>query len=517
MKRTLALGGIAAGLLASAAIAAPAHADSVPAVNLANTNLAAQQVAAFWYGQAKANLINATPYAVETTVPTKHVSTGGVSADDKAGVVGSSGDQKAATGTLKNINLPKTTGKVFFLGADGKPHWCSATSVQGQYKNLVATAGHCVYDTKSNATTLDKWVFIPGYYEGKTPWGIYVGKTAYTHYDYSVYEDGDRDFAFVTVYNGVLPTEVRGTGHGFYGIYEDYFKAAKVKKAIEAKKETGWSDLKIEPFVDTKSGPTGKGKLGDRRNFGSEWVQVDQAGILAASKIADGDLGDKAPEAFPAGTGVKVDPSNKAEFDAATKAAPQGKAGNSSATDGWAWSKDLKVLYLKRGETYTKRTFFVNYDVDYKLVGKKLSIGLKDVGTLGSNVGGQGLAYNQKIGTGIFVFGYPSGSHPDGNYAFSGKTQKWAYGKTFKAAAPSMKAEELVGIKSSFTGEGSIGSSWLYRYSNTKRLGYLNGVTIAVSDTDGNNRIDTSVSPYFDGETLAVYKQAAANWSGKIV
>ena len=74
-----------------------------------------------------------------------------------------------------------------------------------------------------------------------------------------------------------------------------------------------------------------------------------------------------------------------------------------------------------------------------------------------------------------------------------------------------------MGIKSSFTGEGSIGSAWLYRYSNAKRLGYLNGVTIAVSDTDGNNRIDTNVSPYFDGETLAVYKTAAANWSGKIV
>ncbi|MEU7696561.1 hypothetical protein AB0B00_39215, partial [Microbispora hainanensis] len=114
-------------------------------------------------------------------------------------------------------------------------------------------------------------------------------------------------------------------------------------------------------------------------------------------------------------------------------------------------------------------------------------------------------------------FGYPSGSHPDGNHAFSGKTLKWSYGKTFKAAAPSMKAEELIGIKSSFTGEGAIGSSWLYRYSSAKRLGYLNGVTIAVSDTDGNKRIDTSVSPYFDGETLAVYKTAAKNWSGKIV
>ncbi|MEU7696646.1 hypothetical protein AB0B00_39655, partial [Microbispora hainanensis] len=178
MKRTLALGGVAAGLLASAAIAAPAHADSIPSVNLANTNLAAQQVAQYWYAQAKANLVNATPYTVETTVAAKHVTTGGASADTKAGVVGSSGDQKASTGTSKNVNLPKTTGKVFFTGADGKPHWCSATALQSTYKNVVATAGHCVYDTKSNKTTLDNWVFVPGYYEGKTPWGIYVGKTA---------------------------------------------------------------------------------------------------------------------------------------------------------------------------------------------------------------------------------------------------------------------------------------------------------------------------------------------------
>ncbi|TQS24064.1 serine protease [Microbispora sp. KK1-11] len=447
MKRTLALGGIAAGLLASAAIAAPAHADSVPSVNLANTNFAAQQVAAFWFGQAKANLINATPYAVETTVPTKHVSTGGVSADDKAGVVGSSGDQKAATGNLKNINLPKTTGKVFFIGADHKPHWCSATSVQGQYKNLVATAGHCVYDTKSNATTLDKWVFIPGYYEGKTPWGIYVGKTAYTHYDYSVYEDGDRDYAFVTVYNGVVPTENGTHGRFVSKTFATKKEAWDYKSKLQSDKTTGWSKLDIEPVFGDANQGNGDGHHGRRHHDSPSAAPTEQA--------------------LQAPAGITV---------------PQGKR-----FLGW------------------------------RVVGFKLSIGLKDVGTLGSNVGGQGLAYNQKIGTGIFEFGYPSGSHPDGNYAFSGKTQKWAYGKTFKAAAASIKAEELVGIKSSFTGEGSIGSAWLYRYSNAKRLGYLNGVTIAVSDTDGNNRIDTNVSPYFDGETLAVYKTAAANWSGKIV
>ncbi len=433
MKRTLAFGGIAAGLLASAAIAAPAHADSVPSVNLANTNLAAQQVAQYWFGEAKANLVNATPYTAETTVSAKHVSTGGASADDKAGVVGSSGDQKASTGTSKNVNLPKTTGKVFFTGADGKPHWCSATALQSQYKNVVATAGHCVYDTKSNATTLDNWVFVPGYYEGKTPWGIYVGKTAYTHYDYSVYEDGDRDYAFVTVYNGVIPTD-GGTSGGKYEskTYSSKWDAYKALKSLQADKTTGYSKLQVVPVYEGGSNNGGNH---------SRWNH-------------------HRPTPTPSPT-AKI--------------------------------------------------------IGYKVVGYKVSIGLKDVGTLGSNVGGQGLAYNQKIGTAVFEFGYPSGSHPDGNYAFTGKTLKWAYGKTFKATAPSMKAEELVGIKSSFTGEGAIGSSWLYRYSSAKRLGYLNGVTIAVSDTDGNGRIDTSVSPYFDGETLAVYKTAQANWSGKIV
>jgi hypothetical protein len=438
LKRTLALGGVAAGLLASAAIAAPAHADSIPSVNLANTNLAAQQVAQYWYAQAKANLVNATPYTVETTVAAKHVTTGGASADTKAGVVGSSGDQKASTGTSKNVNLPKTTGKVFFTGADGKPHWCSATALQSTYKNVVATAGHCVYDTKSNKTTLDNWVFVPGYYEGKTPWGIYVGKTAYTHYDYSVYEDGDRDYAFVTVYNGVIPTENGTSGGGVSKFFKNKKDAEDYKAKLAADKTTGWSKLAVVPVFGKSAG----------KDNDHSWKNGDNRG---------NDRG----RGHDQGPGRNI--------------------------------------------------------IGYKVTGVKLSIGLKDVGTLGANVGGQGLAYNQKVGTAVFEFGYPSGSHPDGNYAFTGKTQKWAYGKTFKASAPSMKAEELVGIKSSFTGEGAIGSSWLYRYSSAKRLGYLNGVTIAVSDTDGNGRIDTSVSPYFDGETLGVYKAAAANWSGKIV
>ncbi|NAS27441.1 hypothetical protein GT755_37965 [Herbidospora sp. NEAU-GS84] len=398
MKRTLALSGVAAGLLASALVAQPASAaGDVASDSLAKTSLAAKNVVAYWFANRYANLVGSTPYNAETTIKVnKHVSTGGPSADGKAGTVPAIGDEAKSGGSSKNVNLPRTTGKVFFRGGDGKPHWCTATSLQSKYKNLVATAGSCVYDTVTNKATLDYWVFVPGYYQGKTPWGIYVGKTAYTHYDFDVYEDGDRNYAFVTVYNG-LKAPASG---------------------LPAK--------------------------------GSDFVK-------------------------------------------------------------WMRSENTKEVSKAEWETYSKAIRSPG-----PIKGKYYVIRFTDAGRLGDNVGGQGLAYNQKVGQNVYVFGYPSGSHPDGNHAYTGHTLKWSYGKTFKAKASAVKAEELIGVKSSFTGQGSLGSAWLSQYKSSRRLGYLNGLTSGVSDTDGNKRIDTSVSAYFDGETYGVYKAAANVWSGAI-
>ncbi|WP_200926547.1 trypsin-like serine peptidase [Sphaerimonospora mesophila] len=544
MKRTLAFGGVVAtaGLLAAGLAATPAVAADKPAdVNLANTNEAARQVATFWYGENKAKLIQATPYAVETTVPAKHVSGGGPAADTKPGVVPAIGDEKKAASKSKNVNLPKTSGKVFFIGADGKPHWCSASSVQSQYRNLVATAGHCVYDTKSNKATLDKWVFIPGYYQGKTPWGIYVGKTAYTHYDFDVYEDGDRNYAFVTVYNGVLPTTDRPTSGKDYSYKSELFRTEREAKAhlakLKADKSTVWSALKIEKVEDKG----GKGK-GGRHHHQYQEVPAGVAEVKRANPRADltaakvdlrkgwkaGDpvevtgreYGQTRDDSYVSRDGktlywrVKVEKQDDRRDDHRGRGDDHRGRGNDHHNKGGKHHTEYK--YYKR--TFTKLVKAPARSVTkYQVVGWKLTIGLKDVGRLGDNVGGQGLAYNQKVGSNVFVFGYPSGSHPDGNYAFSGHTLKWAYGKTFAATAPAIKGEELLGVKSSFTGEGSIGSSWLLKYQSAKRIGYLNGVTIAVADRDGNKRIDTSLSPYFDGETYGVYQAAAKSWSGKIV
>ncbi|MER6942935.1 hypothetical protein ABT294_02815 [Nonomuraea sp. NPDC000554] len=346
MKRTLVA--LAVGLLASGLVAAPAEAFSVKTDPLVSSQGAAVEVATFWLGDGGANLKNATPYNVQTAVDLA-LPRGGVSPDNKPVTIE---PLPPSTSGVVGAKTPTTAGKVFFIGADGQPHWCTGTSVQSKYHNLVATAGHCGYDTQRPGSTLDKWVFVPGYSDGTTPWGLYVGKQAYTHYDFTTYDDYDRDYAFVVVYSGVV------------------------------------------------SSPSG---------------------------------------------------------------------------------------------------------------------GLTNFGRLGDNVGGQGMAWNQPLASSVDVFGYPAGPHPDGKRPYTGETIESSSGRMTTATVPSLKAEEFIAVDSPFTGEGSLGSSWLVRYNNSSRMGYLNGITVSVADTDRNLRYDTSLSPYFDGELGQVYSDAVLLWSGAIL
>ncbi|WP_327584611.1 hypothetical protein OHA25_54090 [Nonomuraea sp. NBC_00507] len=347
MKRSL--GVLAVGLLTAGLVAAPAGASSVTTDPLASSQATAVEVATFWLADGGANLANATPYNVQVAVDNVAPTGGGTTPDTKPG---NSTPMPPLNPGEGGADTPTTWGKVFFVGADGQPHWCTGTAVQAQYRNLVATAGHCVYDTQRFDATLDKWVFVPGYSDGTAPWGLYVGRQVYGHYDFPTYGDYDRDYAFVNVYSGV---------------------------------------------VSSNSG------------------------------------------------------------------------------------------------------------------------GLTNFGRLVDNVGGQGLAWNQPRDSLVDVFGYPAGAHPDGKRPYTGETLESSSGRTTSAMVPSLKAEELAAVDSPFTGEGSLGSSWVLRYDKSSGRGHLNGITISVADTDGNLRYDTSLSPYFDGELAQVYSAASAQWSGSIL
>ncbi|MFG1944942.1 trypsin-like serine peptidase [Nonomuraea sp. NPDC048826] len=498
MKRILLPAGgaiLATGLLA-AGLAGTAQADDKVASDaLAASQAKAAEVLDFWTKSNNAALKQASAYYWDDKAVKKIVSKGGYSPDGKPGSTAPIGEEKKTVSKTHNVNLPRTIGKVFFEGRDGNLYWCSGTSIQSNYRNLVATAGHCVYDVAGNDEVVSRWVFVPGYYQGKTPYGIYVGKQAFTHYDFDVYEDFDRDYAFVTVYNGIggsLNKPKQVTKAEF-----DAYKGDKDVKQTQVSFEEykkGKLDPKTTEYYSVdpgsraqKVGPDYPGAVVEKKEVSkSEWWRAP-VGKANGAKYGE-------PET------VQV---TKSEYLAYRGPGEKNKdrAGNYTITR----------YYVQ--QWYKPGTEFKFLRTDFYIIVHEV----RDVGRLGDVVGGQGFAWNQPTGKYVRTFGYPYAKHPDGSKPYSGNTPKWCYGKTGAKTTqvPSLKIEEHVSLKCAVTG-GYNGAPWLFKYSNAKRLGYVNGVTSVLYDTDGNDRWDYMSSPYFDGETAAVYNAAKNVWSGQI-
>ncbi|WP_424536092.1 trypsin-like serine peptidase [Sphaerisporangium viridialbum] len=495
-RLALPLGGaIAATSMIGATLVTSANAATAPqkkVVSLASAS-SAQKVVDFWTQKGSAALKGAEQFKGDQQVSGKVKLGGGDAAPDgKAGVVPPIGQEKITPTKVKNVNLPKTIGKVFFTVGD-KEYWCSASSVQSKYHNLVATAGHCVFDEGVQNGALDNWVFIPGYYQGKMPWGIYVGKAAYTHYDFAVYEDYDSDYAFVTVYNGISYAGEKAVTKDTYDKWQGYKYTDDVviteKEYKQLKDEFGdKAPVRIETTGTEKVVP---------------WGTKDAS---IASKEVTKDEYDKAAS-VPATQNFHQDPSlTEKKIVSEEEYNKYSGPGYKKIEDhAYTITRYFLVYAVEKGSStkYIKTVYVIEY--------------YKDAGRLGDNVGGQGFTWNQKVGQPVYIFGYPAGPHPDKDTPFTGVTPKWCYGKTFAAKpAAAFKAEAQIGLKCSMTA-GSSGAPWILKYSSTKRLGYINGVTSLIGDADANGRIDFSTSPYFDAETYSIYKSAANLWSGKIV
>ncbi|MBG0825508.1 hypothetical protein HS048_32985 [Planomonospora sp. ID91781] len=497
----------AAGLTFAALTAAATPAQAAPdwaRDNLSPTKSLALSTANFWLDSNGAALKKATQYNRDAKAVTALVASRSQSvADGKAGAVAPIGGEKAATARLKNVNLPKTVGKVFFVDHKGEHRWCSATSIQSTYRNLVSTAGHCVYDIEGNRDVMDKWVFVPGYYQGKAPWGVYVGQAAFTHYNFAVHEDFDHDYAFVAVYNGL---QIGGTGTTKAVTKAEYDKHKGLKhvKPTEIDKEEYDKCLRALGDCFTEGADTPADKVGpDYPGAVMERVEVDAQTYkdAAAGKGNGNKLGE--PE---------VEHVTKTQYEAYVKG-KQDKPADfpgtvSDAGGNYTITHHYVQKWIKPG---TAKKYFKNVHV--------IADGfIKDVGRLGDNVGGQGFAWNQKTGQPVYAFGYPGEAHPDGDKPFTGVTMKYCYGKTNTRtyATNAYKIENHLALKCSMTG-GADGGPWLVKYGNAKRLGYVNGVTSAFHDQDGNDRVDFVSSPYFDGDAAGVYREAVQVRNARIV
>jgi hypothetical protein len=469
---------LAAASLSAATLALPASA----APNWVQDPLApkaadATSDAYFWLNANGAALRKATQFTLDTQAVPKLVHPSTANADGKPGMTAPT--SKTTATQTRNVNLPRTIGKVFFVTADGRYHWCSGTSVQSRYSNLVATAAHCVYEKGDDVFA--KWIFVPGYYQGKAPFGVYVGAYAFTTYDVDTYDDYDGDFAFVAVHNGFsLPGDRKVTRREFHDWTGDKWVKPREITAAEFRKcqlNAGdcWSVGR-----DTAAslvGPDYPNAVLERVETGRRDYESARTGRGNGDKFGEPETTSVTRSAYTAyrGPGEKhVD-----------------RAGNYTIT------RYYKQRWVKPG---TSRKYYLAEYV----------IGIaKDTGRLGDAVGGQGVSWNQPLGQSVYSFGYPSAPHPDGDRQYTGTTPKWCAGKTGTKTyqANQFKVETHQVLKCTMT-PGADGGPWLIKYDNNKRLGYVNGVTSMFFDTDGNKRIDTISSALFDGETADVYNKA---------
>ncbi|MFG6201680.1 hypothetical protein [Nonomuraea sp. JJY05] len=480
---------LAAACLSAAALAVPATAaPSWASDNLQPKPADAYGDAYFWLDSNGAALRKATQYNLDAKKVSKLVSTGSNGAPDgKPGMTGPTGTTKPAVS--KNINLPKTIGKVFFLDKSGNYRWCSATSIQSRNRNLVATAGHCVF-ANGKDDVYDKWIFVPGYYQGKAPFGVYVGAYAFTAYDLDTYDDYDGDFAFVAVHNGfALAGEKEVSRNDFKAWAGDkWVKPREISSAefLKCQLTLGdcWSEGEDKPA--DLVGPDYPGAV-------LEKVEVGESAYKDA-KVGKG-------QGFKFGEPI-VEQVTKPQQDAYRGPGTKGtdKLGNYTITHYYTQK------WVKPG---TSRKYFEAHYI----------IGIaKDMGRLGDVVGGQGVAWNQPLGQQVTAFGYPSAPHPDGDRPFTGVTPKWCSGKTATKSyqVNTFKVETHQLLKCSMTG-GADGGPWLMKYDNNKRTGYVNGVTSLFHDNDGNGRVDYISAAIFDGEVADVYNKANYAETKKIV
>lgn len=68
----------------------------------------------------------------------------------------------------------KTVGRLFFTNEKGQDSYCTATAVRSSNRSAVMTAGHCVQLPASPGNHYTNMVFVPGYDEGKRPYGVFV-------------------------------------------------------------------------------------------------------------------------------------------------------------------------------------------------------------------------------------------------------------------------------------------------------------------------------------------------------
>jgi hypothetical protein len=96
--------------------------------------------------------------------------------------------------TATSFSGVPTVGALFFTTGT-QSHFCTASVVDSVRKDILLTAGHCVY-SKAYATNI---AFVPEYHDGLQPYGVWPVSSITVATGWQQSHDPDLDFAFLTV------------------------------------------------------------------------------------------------------------------------------------------------------------------------------------------------------------------------------------------------------------------------------------------------------------------------------
>lgn len=130
------------------------------------------------------------------------------------------------TPTAEPAKFTKRVGALFSHDTKGD-HFCTASAVDSPSRNMLVTAAHCIHDGKGGSYRSDL-VFVPGYKNGSTPYGVWKVRSLIVDTRWSGGSDPDMDVGFVTLepLDGKNITDVLGAN--LLGINEGFENVVRV-------------------------------------------------------------------------------------------------------------------------------------------------------------------------------------------------------------------------------------------------------------------------------------------------
>jgi len=116
--------------------------------------------------------------------------------DSAIGNVLGSRDRRPGSTWTGGGKVAATSGRVYLtMGSD--QYYCSAGVVNSKNRDVVVTAGHCLKDGRG--AWASKWTFVPGYHDGKAPYGGFTARRMFVAKGWSSSADDSDDVGMVAM------------------------------------------------------------------------------------------------------------------------------------------------------------------------------------------------------------------------------------------------------------------------------------------------------------------------------